>query len=105
MNSGTSSTTDTTETGETDAENESQTVEIFPETVSLAVPASANHGEAAAIAVAVGAHLHDRAAAGTADDTTEPCNRWKLCGRLRGQTPPRNVARGEEWKAAARSRW
>ncbi len=106
MTSDTSSTTNMTQTGETDAEGETQiTDEMLPDTASLVVPASANRGEAAAIAAAVGAHLHDRAAAETADDTYEKCNRWKLCGRLRGRTPPREVARGEEWKAAARSRW
>lgn len=78
----------------------------LPENVALSVPASANHGETAAIAAAVGAHLHDRAAAGAAsDETTEKCNRWKLCGRLGGRKPPREALRGEEWKAAGRARW
>lgn len=78
------------------------------ETLIEAVPEDADAGEAAAIAAALGAHLRDRAVAGStseADVVPEPCSRWKLCGRLGGRKPPRTVARGEEWKAAARSRW
>jgi hypothetical protein len=78
---------------------------VLPETTNLAVPASADADEAAAIAVAVGAHLSDRAAArAAADDAPASCDPWKLQGRLDGKKPPREVARGEEWKAAARSR-
>lgn len=78
---------------------------VVSETTSLTVPASANADETAAIAVAVGAHLRDRAAARTAAaDAPAPCDRWKLRGRLGGRKPPREVSAGEEWKAAARSR-
>jgi nucleoside-diphosphate-sugar epimerase len=61
--------------------------------------------EAAVIAAAVGAHLRDRAAARAAtDDAPESCDRWKLRGRLGDRKVSRDVARGEEWKAAARLR-
>ena len=77
---------------------------MLSETTSLTVPANANADEAAAIAVAVGAHLRGAAIRAAAADAPAPCDRWKLRGRLGGQKPPREVTRGEEWKAAARSR-
>lgn len=74
------------------------------EATSFTIPASADADEAAAIAAAVGAHLRDRAAArAAADDTLAACDPWKLRGRLDGQNPSREVAHGNEWKAAARS--
>lgn len=75
--------------------------------LNLSVPASADRGEAAAIAAAIGAHLRDRAAAAAnadEEEESERCDRWSLCGRLDGRTPPRRVARGEEWKTAGRLR-
>jgi hypothetical protein len=105
----TTSAADTAETDETTANvgEQSRIADgALPESASLTMPASADRGEAAAIAAAVGAHLHDRAAGAAAtDDTPEHCNRWKLRGRLGGREPPREVARGEEWKAAGRARW
>lgn len=87
-------------------DTERTSTEVLPETASLTVPASAEAGEAAAIAAAVGAHLRDRVVVGVeVDNGPEPCDRWKLCGRLGGREPPRGVVHGEEWKAAARSRW
>ena len=95
--------TETTPAEETSAE--AATTEAHLEALLDAVPQSAEKGEAAAIAAALGAHLRDRAVTSETNSAPEPCNRWKLCGRLRGRTPPKTVAHGEEWKAAARSRW
>lgn len=75
---------------------------------TLSVPASADDEEAAAIAAAVGAHLSDRARAAARSESalaTEPADRWRLSARLRGRTLPRDIDRGEEWTAAARSQW
>lgn len=78
--------------------------------LAMSVPADASRGQAAAIACAVGAHLTDRqraAAAAAAADGPESVDQWKLAGRMKGQGKrrwPENVRRGEEWKAAARSR-
>ncbi|RJT03130.1 hypothetical protein [Halococcus sp. IIIV-5B] len=78
----------------------------LPDDVALSIPATANRGEAAAIAAAVGAHLRDRAAAAEAatDGAASECDRWKLCDRLGCRDPPRPTAHGEEWKAAGRVR-
>jgi hypothetical protein len=99
-----SSTTATrAEKTETHAErgtDESRT-EILPETASLTIPVSADDAEVAAIVAAVGAHLRDSTEQTTAD--SESCNLWKLSRRLGGRGPFREVARGDEWKAAARS--
>lgn len=95
-------------------ENESDGDDVTTETVeledaSLLIPDDATDAEAAAIAVAVGAHLTDRqqaAASASADAEPDPVDRWKLHGRLRKSGKrryPRDVERGEEWKAAARS--
>ena len=80
--------------------------EVVLDELDLSVPASADRSEAAAIAAAIGAHLRDRAAAAASTDEEGPehCDRWSLCGRLDGRTPPRGVARGEEWKTAGRLR-
>lgn len=95
----------TSSVAETD-DGDGMTEGMLPEGARLTIPASAGSDEAAAIAAALGAHLRDRAVAGAeTDNGPESCNRWKLCGRLRGRKPPREVTRGEEWKAAARSRW
>lgn len=96
------------ETDDVDDADDEQAVtnEAVLDDVSLSVPASADRGEAAAIAVAIGAHLRDRAAAAAnADEVpSEHCDRWSLSGRLDGRTPPRGVAHGEEWKTAGRLR-
>lgn len=69
--------------------------------------------EAAAVASAIGAHLTDQvraaAAAESESDAVEQVNPWTLSGRLdRVGAPsrrrPREVQRGSEWQAAARSR-
>jgi hypothetical protein len=70
-----------------------------------------NDREAAAVAVAVAAHRTDReraAAEAAAESEPETTPEWKLASRLRsnGTRParrPRNVERGREWRAAARS--
>jgi hypothetical protein len=103
MASSTPSAADTDESNAS-AYRESATGDTLPDDATLSVPASADHTETAAIAVAIGAHLRDRAAE-TADASPEHCDRWTLCGRFGGRTPPREVVRGEEWKAAGRARW
>lgn len=98
------STSPTAETDESNASaDQSDASETLPEDSILSIPKSADRGEAAAIAAAVGAHLRDCTAAAT-DDSPEHCDRWTLCGRFGGRTPPREVRRGEEWKAAGRAR-
>lgn len=94
------------ETAPPEVMNDSQTEDrMLSETTRLTIPASADADEAAAIAAAVGVHLRDCAEArAVADDAPASCNRWKLRGRLGGRKLPREVARGDEWKAAARSR-
>jgi len=86
------------------------TLTVDGEAVSLSVPADADEAEAAAIASAVGAHLHDRqvaaAAAAAEDDEPDTVDAWKLAGRMkaRGRSRwPKDVRRGEEWTASARS--
>ncbi|WP_049999169.1 hypothetical protein [Halococcus sediminicola] len=99
-----SSTSSTAETGESNTtSDQSNANDVFPENLRLSLPASADRDEAAAIAAAVGAYLRDRTAAAAADGP-EHCDRWTLCGRFGGRTPPREVRRGEEWKAAGRAR-
>jgi hypothetical protein len=97
-----SSTPTTAETVESNADgNQLAASDVLPADANLSIPDSADHGEAAAIAAAIGAHLRDCAAAAS-DDGPEYCDHWTLCGRLGGRAPHRNVARGEEWKAAGR---
>jgi hypothetical protein len=86
-------------------DEQADATEAVPNEVNLSVPDSADRSEAAAIAAAIGVHLRDRAAAAASDDNgPEQCDRWSLRGRLDGRTPPRGVARGEEWKTAGRLR-
>jgi len=79
---------------------------------ALRLPADAADDEAAAIAAAVGAHLQDQAAAaaaattGDGSDRAERADPWTLAGRMKAMGKrrwPDDVARGEEWRAAARS--
>ncbi len=87
------------------------TVTLDGESLAVDVPDDATAAEAAAITAAIGAHLNDRrraaaAAAAAATDESETVDRWTLTGRLRGvgkRRVPRDVQRGEEWRAAARS--
>ena len=98
------STSSTAETSESNADGDrSDTGDVLPDDATLSIPESADRGEAAAIAAAIGAHLRDRTAA-TAADGPDYCDRWTLCGRFDGRAPPREVRRGEEWKAAGRAR-
>lgn len=90
------------ETDESNAE-QADASGVLPKDASLSIPVSADRGEAAAIATAIGAHLRDRTAA-TEEEGPDYCDRWTLCGRFGGRTPPREVRRGEEWKAAGRVR-
>ncbi|WP_226021332.1 hypothetical protein [Halomicrobium salinisoli] len=94
----------------TETEGETPAVTLDGESVAVDVPDDATAAEAAAITAAIGAHLNDRrraaAAAAARDDGPERVDRWKLVGRLRGvgkRRAPRDVRRGEEWRAAARS--
>ncbi|WP_459193949.1 hypothetical protein [Halosimplex sp. J119] len=86
------------------------TVTLDGAEVAVSIPADADEEEAAAIATAVGAHLHDRqvaaAAAAAEDEESDTVDAWKLASRMkaRGRSRwPKDVRRGEEWKAAARS--
>ena len=79
--------------------------EMRSETVTLSVPPSATQDEAAAIATAVGTHLTDCAAARNAAEASQRCPRWKLSGRLGTRSIPLEAVHGDEWKAAARSRY
>ena len=103
MASSTSAPTDTDESSASTDRSDASGALLQERTLSI--PESAGRAEAAAIAAAIGAHLRDRAAEATADETPEYCDRWTLCGRFRGRKPPRDVVRGEEWKAAGRARW
>jgi len=76
---------------------------------AIDVPTTASRSECAALAAAIGAHLSDRRRQAAAADDGEPetADRWKLAGRLRAARSsrlPRHVRRGEEWKAAGRTR-
>jgi len=76
--------------------------------VERATRETATPEEATAVAVAIGAHLTDRARAADSDgDETATVDPWAFAGRLSsvGQRPrgrPRAVARGDEWRVAAR---
>jgi hypothetical protein len=80
------------------------------EGTKLRLPDDATRQEAAAVASAIGAHLHDRrraAAAAAAGGDERTANRWSLAGRygIRSRDDlPRDVRRGEEWKMAGRLR-
>jgi hypothetical protein len=101
-----------TEDDESESEGRSVTATLADGEVEIAVPDDATQGEAAAIATAVGAHLTDRqraaVAAAAQRDTVEYTDDWTLAGRLDRvgkRRRPRNVVRGDEWKAAARARY
>jgi len=91
---------------------ESVTVTLDGSEVSLSIPESADNSEAAAIASAVGAHLHDQqvaAAAAAGDDGPETVDAWKLASRMKSvggrRRWPKTVRRGEEWKASGRAHY
>ncbi|MCU4799427.1 hypothetical protein OB920_03455 [Halobacteria archaeon HArc-gm2] len=77
--------------------------------VAVDVPDDATAAEAAAIVATVGTHLTDqqRAAAAARDaETVEYVDEWCFADRLRSfgkRRLPRNVRKGEEWKAAGRA--
>ena len=80
--------------------------------VEVSIPDDATEAEAAAISAAISAHITDRqraaAAAAAASSSTEYVDDWKLAGRLERfgkRRRPKNVERGEEWKAAGRARY
>lgn len=80
----------------------------FDGTVSL--PADATDEEATALAASIAAHLGDReraaAAAAASQDRVERVDQWQFANRLRSlgkSRLPRDVERGDEWKAAARA--
>ncbi|MFC6755474.1 MULTISPECIES: hypothetical protein [Haloarcula] len=97
---------DGTDTGETVEETAAET------NLTVSIPDDATEAEAAAISVAVSAHITDRqraaAAAAAASDSPDYVDEWTMAGRLGRfgkKRRPRNVERGEEWKAAARARY
>ncbi|MFB6141233.1 MAG: hypothetical protein ABEJ26_12460 [Halosimplex sp.] len=97
-------------TGADGASEETVALALEGTEVTLSLPPDADESETAAIASAVGAHLHDRqvaaAAAAAEDEESDRVDAWKLAGRMkaRGRSRwPRDVRRGEEWKASARS--
>jgi len=71
--------------------------------------ATADSHEAAAIAAAIGAHLHDQAAAAAgADSSTEPTKRsWRFAGRLaavgRQSNRPPTTTPTNDWSASGRA--
>lgn len=78
--------------------------------IGFDVPSDATPVETAAIASAIGAHLIDERRmitdASDARSNDEDALGWTLTGRLRSlgkRRIPRNVKKGEEWQAAARS--
>ena len=80
--------------------------------IKVSIPDDATPAEAAAISTAVSAHITDRqraaAAAAAASDSPDYVDEWTMAGRLARfgkRRRPRNVERGEEWKAAARARY
>lgn len=59
--------------------------EVLPDDVSLSIPPNASREEAAAIAAAVGAHLHDQAAAAAAEEGADrgwEGRRWAFAGTV-----------------------
>jgi hypothetical protein len=84
----------------------SVTLTVDGSEVTVALPENADRTEAAAIASAVGAHLHDQAAAASADDEPDRADAWQLAGRMKALGKSRwsdDIREGEQWQAAARS--
>ncbi|WP_408958735.1 hypothetical protein [Natrinema sp. 74] len=100
------------EMDEVAADGESTGLEAaLPGDVALDLPDDADDEEAAAIAAAIGAHLHDRAlaaaAAAAGGDETWDTKRWAFAGRVRAQQHrtvrvPRE-APTDAWSAAGRT--
>ena len=98
---------DTTETEESAGSHEDSQPDI-----TVSIPDDATEAEAAAISAAISAHITDRqraaAAAAAASGTVDYVDEWKLAARLDRfgkRRRPKDVERGEEWKAAARARY
>ena len=84
--------------------------EVLPDDVALELPPDASREEAAAIAVAVGAHLRDRAAAAAAateEEETWDGRKWAFSGRIEGTQERRvrvpNGAPTDAWAASGRT--
>ncbi|SFS06880.1 hypothetical protein SAMN05216559_3115 [Halomicrobium zhouii] len=91
------------------AASEPVTLTLADTDVAVDVPADATAAEAAAIVASVGAHLTDQqraAAAAREAETVEYVDEWCFADRMRSfgkRRVPRNVRKGEEWKAAGRA--
>ena len=103
---------ETAEDGTDAAETETPAEAAAEAEVTVSIPDDATAAEAAAISAAVSAHITDRqraaAAAAAASDSPDYVDEWTMAGRLARfgkRRRPRNVERGEEWKAAARARY
>ena len=90
--------------------SETVTLSLDERQVDVDVPDDATPSEAAAIVSIVGAHLTDRqraaAAVARASETVEYVDEWTFTGRMRSlgrRRIPRNVEKGQEWKAAGRA--
>jgi len=94
---------------ETAAAADVVTVPVGDREVDVDVPDDATQAEAAAIVATIGAHLTDQqraAAAARAEESVEYVDQWTFTDRMRSlgkRRLPRNVERGEEWKAAGRA--
>jgi hypothetical protein len=93
--------------GTDDTEAAQRTVPVEDGAATVSLPPDATADEAAAVAVAVSAHLTDRqraAAAARAAGAPEPADPWRLVDRLDLDRPDRwlEVADGDEWRAVGR---
>ncbi|WP_049925631.1 hypothetical protein [Halopiger goleimassiliensis] len=95
---------------EADGRSDDGPAGVLPGNVSIDIPDSADDEEAAAIAAAIGAHLHDHALAAAAaadEEETWDGNRWAFSGRIRSQQHRHvRVPRGaptDAWSAAGRT--
>lgn len=95
----------------TEANADPPATESVQRDITVSIPDDATPAEAAAISAAISAHITDqqRAAAATAAaESVEYVDEWTLASRLDRfgkRRRPQNVERGEEWKAAALSRY
>ncbi|WP_277541218.1 hypothetical protein [Haloarcula laminariae] len=94
-----------------ESDEEANTAPADDTGIRVSIPDDATEAEAAAISAAISAHITDRqraAAAAAASESPDYVDEWTLEGRLKRfgkRRRPRNVERGEEWKAAARARY
>ena len=106
---------ETAETGESASRDASEASEtrsfsVDGRRLDVDVPADATPSEAAAIVAIVGAHLTDKrraaAAAARTSETVEYVDEWTFTARMRSlgkRRIPRDVEKGDEWKAAGRA--